>query len=710
MPAAIGLAIGEFLFSVGAPLALVNFFAIGAGGLLAVGIGLAVAGSLLTPKARGAGSVKPSDGQLSINQAIQPRWKHYGKVRIAGPVWFKEADDVNGILHLGQTMNHGPIAAIDQWHIDDNEVTIDGSGNVIEAPYNTLTTCQILYRLGGTPETAYSQIESLFGFSDMRGDGVATMLGRFDNYVDASTQYENFPNGEPKLRATIRASLCWDPRDPAQNRLDPTTWQWSENEVICRLTYLLDADGGLGVPWSRIAPNLAAIKTAADICDEPVISPAAQGSEARYRIALSYLLTDKPRDVLGRFQDASDGRTWVKRDGSIGIAVGRFEAPSVTIGREHIVAYNLTRGQDSLTAIGGVRAQYMSPYHDYREQDAEPWPDGDTVQELDEGRVANQDLTQVPSHGQARRLMKRIYAREHAAWRGTIRTTLYGLKAMDKRYVRVQIPEIGAGIDTTFETGKFNLDLARMECELEIVAVGPAIDAWNPAAEEGIPPAVFSTPSFIYLGSYKDSGNVINGYVTNPVTCSFDVPQGGLLVIAVIGTGANSIYPTNINAIEIDGAVMPLWARGTNGGYAPNAIAGTVVAAGLHTVKVTAGSAYPDGAFMTSVMVAAVLVRDYLAATPGDSAATNTATSGASIAASLEVLGNGICICVGTIGIYNSVGLSWSNAVEQEEWNAGYEQYSVGVFTTNTRIANHVETLSALQSTAPRGIAAVAIR
>ena len=33
MPQAIGLAIGELLFNLGAPLALVNFFAIGAGGI-----------------------------------------------------------------------------------------------------------------------------------------------------------------------------------------------------------------------------------------------------------------------------------------------------------------------------------------------------------------------------------------------------------------------------------------------------------------------------------------------------------------------------------------------------------------------------------------------------------------------------------------------------------------------------------------------------
>lgn len=484
MPQAIGLAIGGFLFNIGAPLALVNFFAIGGGGSLLVGLGLSLAaGALQQRPGGGSAAIKPSDGQQEIRQAVPPRIKSYGRVRITGAVWWLEANS-SGVLHQGQAVNQGEIDAFEEYFVDDAQVAVT-AGSITTAPYSTLASGgkEFLTRLGEATETAYAEIEAEFDVADVRGDGVATLLGIFDNFIDSETQFENFPKGRPTLRVTIRASKVWDWRDAAQDREDPTTWGWSENEVVCRLNYLMDADAGMGIPWARFEDNIAEWTAAADVCDEQALSVAAGGVEDRYRIALTYALTDRPADVLKRFEAASDGRTWQRRDGSIGCSVGVFTTPSVTIPSRHIIAYDFTRGQDRLASVAGIRAQYMSPGNDYREQDAEPWPDGETVLALGEDRTAALDLTTVPSHGQARRLMKRAYLRANAGWRGTIRTNLFGLKAIDERFINVTIEELG--IETSFEVSKLTLDLARNEVQLELVEVTAAIDEFDAATEEG---------------------------------------------------------------------------------------------------------------------------------------------------------------------------------------------------------------------------------
>ncbi len=472
MPAAIG----AVLFAIGAPLAVVNFVTIGFGATLislGLGTGLSLASAaLFGPKLGGAPRLKPSDGQQTIRQAVPPRWRHYGRVRVAGAQFWFDTEAAQGELFFGLCINEGLIAAFEAYHIDDSTVEIDGSGDVTTSPYSDITT-KILTRLGEPTETAYSEINTDFAYANIRGDGVATVLGIFDNFATAEDQRENFPNSLPKLRVTIRASVVWDGRDESQIRTDPSTWQWSENPVICLLDYFLSSDG-FGLPYDRFENSIDDWFDAANICEEQVWSAEDSQLEDRYRIAATYLFTEDPTDVVRRFEETFGGRTWQQRDGSIGIVTGKFKAPVVTIGDDAILRFNLERGEDRLSAVAGVRAQYMSPGNDYREQDATAWPDGETVLALTDKRVVNLQLTWTPSHGQARRLMQAVYERAQAKWSGQIITNLAGLRAFDERYIRLQIGELG--IDETFEVDHYTLDLARLEVTLEVKSASDIAD------------------------------------------------------------------------------------------------------------------------------------------------------------------------------------------------------------------------------------------
>lgn len=56
--------------------------------------------------------------------------------------------------------------------------------------------------------------------------------------------------------------VCFDPRDPAQSRTDPTTWKLSDNAILISATVLLTADGETHrIRWDKVA-------ALADLCDE----------------------------------------------------------------------------------------------------------------------------------------------------------------------------------------------------------------------------------------------------------------------------------------------------------------------------------------------------------------------------------------------------------------------------------------------------------
>lgn len=491
MPAAIGAAVAAVIAFAATPI-----------GAFVVNLAITAAVSLVSGLISRQTSPlpTPTDGQTEIRQPLSPRVRSYGKVRVSGTVWWLDA--ITDTLYLGLALNHGRIFDYLTFHIDENVVDIDGADKVTTSPYSA-NNVYLHSRLGVATETKYSDILTGFGVDEVRGDGVASILAVIQHPATAVAYQNAYPNDRPTVRATIKASVVWDPRDSAQDRATETTWTWSENPVVCLLNYLLSADG-YGIPYERISPNLQQWKDAADVCDE-LVDLAAGGTANRYILAGTYRLTDAPADVLAKFCSTCDGRVWTKRDGSIGIAVGKFVPPSVTIANDQILGYSdLIRGQDPVRAIEGVRAQYMSPDHDYREHEAEPWPTGADVLELSEDRTVALDLLWVPSASQARRLMKRAYLRAHADWRGTILTNLAGLKAIDERYIRVKIDELG--IDDTFEVGRFTLDPNGLTCEIEILAVDASIDEWDATTEEG----TADSGTFDFPTVYAKTGTAID--------------------------------------------------------------------------------------------------------------------------------------------------------------------------------------------------------
>lgn len=606
MPQALASYVGLALFQAGASLAVVNavtFALAGTIGRIAIGIGASlVAGALF--RAPRTPAIKPAESQTEIQNEVAPRRVTIGTMRVSGArFWARTVTSDPDTLYLGWVINHGRIEAVTEWRIDDNPVAINaGTGEVLTEPYNNNGSDEvhyILHRLGLATETKYSELNTNFSVDEARGDGLATILAKFNNWEDAETQIEVFPHGLPTVTATIQGQVLFDPRDAAHDRTDETTWEYSDNPVVFLLNYMFVLADGFGMPWERVADNLAEWEAAMDACDAAVDLNAG-GTESRYRCAFSYYLTDDPVDVVARALATCDGRIWTRRTGQIGITVGVFTEPTVTIESRDIVGAEITRGQDRLDAIEAVVASYLSPDHGYKEQQAESWPTAAIAAALTEDRALALDLSAVPSHTQARRLMKRSYTVVRPDWHGTITTNLAGLRAIDERYIRVRLDALD--IDTTFEVRSFEFDPAAMQVTMEISQVESTIDDWDEATEEGTAPSIPEVTRIISVSIGTRFGDMT---AQGGLAAAFDgqtSESAGFCAAktastAFIGktftspriiTGAR-MWPSNNLGFDGGGAItMTFQLRGSNGSAPANAAAAATDGDLLATVSLGA--------------------------------------------------------------------------------------------------------------------------
>lgn len=468
---------------------------------LAFAVGIALIAGALT--ARSSPLPTPTDGQAEIRQPLSPRTRSYGTVRVGGVLFWFQAEGRE--LYKGITLNHGRISEIVSFHVDENQVDIDVNGIITTSPYDGEVN-RIVYRLGVDPETTYTELEDISGILNLRGDGVATMLGIFVNPTNVEEFQNTYPSGQPELRATINASVVYDPRDDDQVVDDESTWQFSDNPVVCLMDYITHRDG-YGIPWEKVEANLDQWIEAMDICDE-LVALNAGGFTRKYRVAGTYRLVDTPRDVVAKFESICDGRVWVKRDGSIGISVGKIPTDMnniVHLSDGQITGYEkFTRGQDQVKAIQGIRAEYMSPAHDYREYEAEPWPTAADVLALDEDRVAALDMLWAPSNSQARRLMKRAYLRATATWHGTVHLNAAVLRLIDERYCRLTVSELGI-TDQLFEINRFEFEPGGPSGSIDVTSIDDDMDEWDPTEEGSIEVDVLSI-----VGDFSKTGTTID--------------------------------------------------------------------------------------------------------------------------------------------------------------------------------------------------------
>ena len=391
------------------------------------------------------------------------------------------------------TLGTGEESEILEHRINDKAVTLDGSGTVTQASFHSAV--HIYTRLGTDTQTAISQVTAKFAqwTTNHRQRGCAHAALICDP-VKQELFSEVFGGREPVYTQIRKAVKIYDPRldstfaggSGPQRLADKSTWAWSDNGPLVIADYLAHPDGfGLGygaINWTSFAAE-------AVIADQTVTTVTAETIK-RWRIWASYkLASDERRQVLSDMLKAVDGFVWQGPDFRVNIKVGAYEAPTLTLTDDHILAMTTRRGPNAQQRVSALKMLYTEAAIGYREQESATVavPGADEDPNTDPQSV---QLYFAPHHNQAVRVGKLLAARLSDRWHLDLTTNLYGLNLLGRRFVRVTSAE--GAIDAVFMIDggvKIAPGRDRTVITASLVEVTAADWTFDAASEEGTPPA-----------------------------------------------------------------------------------------------------------------------------------------------------------------------------------------------------------------------------
>ena len=507
-------------------------------GLISAGLGAATAATvttalttIITSAALGAVSMlltaapklnPPETMATALKTSTPPRVSGYGRSRLYGAyalftnTTFSVNSDTFAPYAIDVFAVHdGRINAIVARYLGDDLVTLGGTGYVNYGENGRYggQAVRWLETMGATPGTAqFPAIQTLLPGNwdnNHRGDGVVA-LGLIWKPVSSDEFSERFPQGAAAASIVGEWQFCPDPRLPTFDPSDTATWVWTENAALHLLHYRLFREKARRTPGAA-EPSPAALQDAWDLFFEPTraywetaandcdaaIALAAGGTEPRYRSCFAHKHTDPHKDVIDALTQCFDGWTSPRPDGALVVYAGKFYEPTVSIGPDEIVSYSWQYGVVDEESLNELKITYISAAHDYNVVDADAWVDLDDM--LERGAVRSQGMDyQVPSHSQARRLSKRLVARIMSANRGVITTNVAGRIVRGHRYINLRIEEAGAVFfDGVAEITGMTRNMATGGVSFSWVEVGPNIDAWNAATEEGSPAPLQELPVLV---------------------------------------------------------------------------------------------------------------------------------------------------------------------------------------------------------------------
>lgn len=425
-------------------------------GLTVAGSLLNVAGSLLLSSAVNSlfrpdlpEAARPDNVQTNSKVAAAVRTRHYGVVKVGGNTVFHRARD--GISYRVVVHGHGQSASVQHHFLNNEPVALDASGFVTDDQYQYggRSRVRIQRRMGVVPETHYSELTAIWPewTSAHRLDGLRTSLIITES-VPPEKYREMYPGNEPEIAVLDDAALVYDPRTGVTG--------FSENFALIIADFVASPDG-FNRPDAFDPDDVAA---EADICDRDV-ALIEGGTEKLYRCSGSYLLNEKPQNVLGRMLAACAGRVRLKPSGKLSLRVGAWQQPVLQIRFGDILEISeINSGPDLLDRYNELPSRFTSHALGFVEVDAEPWRDDQRV--IEDGEVLtgpDKSLIMCPSHRQARQVMKIHMERDNSKQEITMLCKPKALPAIYEDAVDLTVPELG--LSGSYEVVRHNLQFDR---------------------------------------------------------------------------------------------------------------------------------------------------------------------------------------------------------------------------------------------------------
>lgn len=276
--------------------------------------------------------------QVTFKDPVATRPIIYGQTRTGGALVFAEGSSDKRWLYLIIVLAGHECEEIGTVYLNDEELTINGSG------YGTGRFLNQLYigkHLGAYDQTA----DSLF-VSDLNGwSGEHRLRGLCYLAMKVKVnQLKTYPNfSYSAITAEVKGRKVYDPRDSGQTKTDPSTWAYSNNAALCMADYIRgvpiqDSTGTIkrlmGLRAADISVDWSQAQVAANTCDESV-STSAGGTVSRYTIDGRISSSERPNDVIENMALAMAGGaiytagTWYIQPGEAQTATIEFDENDV---------------------------------------------------------------------------------------------------------------------------------------------------------------------------------------------------------------------------------------------------------------------------------------------------------------------------------------------------------------------------------------------
>lgn len=312
----------------------------------------------------------------------------YGQTRVGGVVVYDATSGTNNkYLHRVVAFAGHEIEEFTTFYLDDEALTIDGSGNVTSpSRYNGYV--RVNFHLGTDTQAADSDLvsEVTEWTSNHRLRGIAYAYFRFQYDADV------FPSSIPDISAIIKGKKVYDPRSNSTG--------WSDNPALCMRDYLI-SDYGLSEDTGNIDDTL--ISTAANVCDYynyPTLT-----GDPRFTLNGAFLVSSAPHDVLTDLSSAMGGMLWYSQ-GKWRMKPAYYTTPVLSLNeddlRSSISVSTRHSRRDNFNTVKGV---FRGPDTNYQPTDYTPVTDADfLVADNNQESVLNLDLPYTDDFDIARRL------------------------------------------------------------------------------------------------------------------------------------------------------------------------------------------------------------------------------------------------------------------------------------------------------------------
>lgn len=256
-------------------------------------------------------------------------------------------------------------------------------------------------------------------------------------YVRLEANPEVWPTGVPNVTAVVRGSKIYDPRTG--------NTAYSSNAALWVSHYLTESTWGYGVGASYASEiDETDLISAANSSDDTV-SIVLGGTEPRYQVNGSFLVSEQPKTILERLLAASGG-TLVDQGDKWRVNVAVYSVPTVTLTETHLAGAGTINPHVPISDdANGAKGIYTAPNSKWQPEDFPAYAPATYLSaDNNERRWKDMDLSPfVTSASQAQRLAKIDLLRTRSALTEAQAFKLYAWRAVPGRTVARTDTQLG---------------------------------------------------------------------------------------------------------------------------------------------------------------------------------------------------------------------------------------------------------------------------